>query len=128
MPDIGNFAVRAEGFQLLGVDASPPKNAAEKAEFSAALKVSAATMPGISAWGLVSGMAMVKSGLTLWQALGMSFFVFAGSAQLATLPLMIPWSIQSETETGSREAVAPSERHALTDEVSMRRIKHDTSV
>lgn len=60
----------------------------EKAEFMAALKVSAATMPGIFAWGLVSGMAMVKSGLTLWQALGMSFFVFAGSAQLAALPLI----------------------------------------
>lgn len=60
----------------------------EQAEFRAALKVSAATMPGIFAWGLVSGMAMVKSGLTLWQALGMSFFVFAGSAQLAALPLI----------------------------------------
>ncbi len=60
----------------------------EKAEFRAALKASAATMPGIFAWGLVSGMAMVKSGLTLWQALGMSFFVFAGSAQLAALPLI----------------------------------------
>jgi len=45
-------------------------------------------MPGIFAWGLVSGMAMLKSGLTLWQALGMTFFVFAGSAQLAALPLM----------------------------------------
>jgi predicted branched-subunit amino acid permease len=60
----------------------------EQSEFRAALKVSAATMPGIFAWGLVSGMAMVKSGLTLWQALGMSFFVFAGSAQLAALPLI----------------------------------------
>jgi predicted branched-subunit amino acid permease len=60
----------------------------EKRAFAAAFKVSAATMPGIFAWGLVSGMAMVKSGLTIWQALGMSFFVFAGSAQLAALPLI----------------------------------------
>ena len=60
----------------------------EKIAFKAALRVSAATMPGIFAWGLVSGMAMVKSGLTIWQALGMSFFVFAGSAQLAALPLI----------------------------------------
>ena len=60
----------------------------EKAEFNAAFKASAATMPGIIAWGLVAGMAMVKSGLTIWQALGMSFFVFAGSAQLAALPLI----------------------------------------
>ncbi|MEO6353296.1 MAG: AzlC family ABC transporter permease [Oxalobacteraceae bacterium] len=61
---------------------------AEKTAFSEAFKLSAATMPGILAWGLVSGMAMVKSGLTLWQALGMTFLVFAGSAQLAALPLM----------------------------------------
>ncbi|GAA4024194.1 AzlC family ABC transporter permease [Actimicrobium antarcticum] len=60
----------------------------EKRAFSDAFKISGATMPGIFAWGMVSGMAMVKSGLTLWQALGMSFFVFAGSAQLAALPLI----------------------------------------
>lgn len=45
-------------------------------------------MPGIFAWGLVSGMAMLKSGLTVWQAVGMTLIVFAGSAQLATLPLI----------------------------------------
>lgn len=45
-------------------------------------------MPGIFAWGMVTGMAMIKSGLTLWQALGMTFIVFAGSAQLASLPLI----------------------------------------
>lgn len=61
----------------------------EKTAFSEAFRLSAATMPGIFAWGLVSGMAMVKSGLTLWQALGMTFLVFAGSAQLAVLPLMM---------------------------------------
>ena len=50
--------------------------------------VSSGTMPGIFAWGMVTGMAMVKSGLTLWQALGMTLMVFAGSAQLAALPLI----------------------------------------
>lgn len=49
---------------------------------------SVSTMPGIFAWGMVSGMAMVKSGLTLWQATGMTMLVFAGSAQLASLPLI----------------------------------------
>ncbi|MGV8899023.1 MAG: AzlC family ABC transporter permease [Burkholderiaceae bacterium] len=63
--------------------------AVEKAAFSEALKLCAATMPGIFAWGLVSGMAMVKSGLTISQSLGMTFLVFAGSAQLAVLPLMM---------------------------------------
>lgn len=46
-------------------------------------------MPGIFAWGMVTSMAMVKSGLTIWQALGMTFLAFAGSAQLASLPLMV---------------------------------------
>ncbi len=45
-------------------------------------------MPGIFAWGMVSGMAMLKSGLMPWQAVGMSLLVFAGSAQLAALPLI----------------------------------------
>lgn len=45
-------------------------------------------MPGIFAWGMVTAMAMVKSGLTVGQALGMTLVVFAGSAQLASLPLI----------------------------------------
>ena len=44
---------------------------------------------GIAAWGLVVGVAMVKTGLTIPQALGMTLLVFAGSAQLASLPLMV---------------------------------------
>lgn len=60
----------------------------DKAAFREALRIAAPTMPGIAAWGMVTGMAMVKSGLTLWQALGMTFFVYAGSAQLAALPLI----------------------------------------
>ena len=43
---------------------------------------------GIAAWGLVTGMAMAKSGLPLPLTLLMSVIVFAGSAQLAVLPLM----------------------------------------
>lgn len=43
---------------------------------------------GISAWGLVTGVAMVKSGLSLPLAIFMSLAVFAGSAQLTALPLM----------------------------------------
>jgi predicted branched-subunit amino acid permease len=45
--------------------------------------------PGVLAWGLVTGIAMVKSGLTLPQALGMTLAAYAGSAQLAALPLMV---------------------------------------
>lgn len=60
----------------------------EKRAYREGFKACAPTMPGIFAWGMVTGMAMMKSGLTLWQALGMTFLVFAGSAQLASVPLM----------------------------------------
>lgn len=43
---------------------------------------------GIAAWGLVTGVAMIKSGLSLPLALFMGLTVYAGSAQLAVLPLM----------------------------------------
>lgn len=44
--------------------------------------------PGVFAWGLVTGVAMVKSGLGVPEALVMSLMAYAGSAQLAALPLM----------------------------------------
>jgi predicted branched-subunit amino acid permease len=47
-----------------------------------------AMSPAIAAWGMVTGMAMVKAGLTVWQSLGMTLFVYAGSVQLASLPLI----------------------------------------
>jgi predicted branched-subunit amino acid permease len=42
----------------------------------------------MAAWGAVTGVAMVQSGLSTWQAVGMSLLVYAGSAQLASLPLL----------------------------------------
>jgi predicted branched-subunit amino acid permease len=46
------------------------------------------TLFGIGAWGMVVGVAMVKSGMSVLQASGMTLLVFAGSAQLASLPLI----------------------------------------
>lgn len=43
---------------------------------------------GISAWGLVAGVAMGKSGLGIGLAILMSVLVSAGSSQLAVLPLI----------------------------------------
>jgi len=43
---------------------------------------------GIGAWGLVTGVAMVKTGLGAGLSVAMSLAVFAGSAQLAALPLL----------------------------------------
>ena len=44
---------------------------------------------GIAAWGLVTGVAMAKSGLPMPLAILMSLLVFAGSAQLAALPMIV---------------------------------------
>lgn len=43
---------------------------------------------GVAAWGLVTGVAMVKSGLSIELALTMTMLVYAGSSQLAVLPLL----------------------------------------
>ncbi len=54
----------------------------------AGLRVVAPALIALAAWGLVTGVAMVKTGLTQLQALGMTLLLFAGSAQLAALPLI----------------------------------------
>ena len=45
--------------------------------------------PGIAAWGLMTGVAMVKSGMSVLESLAMALFVFAGSSQLASIPLIV---------------------------------------
>jgi predicted branched-subunit amino acid permease len=45
--------------------------------------------PGIAAWGLMTGVAMMKSGLSLVESLAMALTVFAGSSQLASMPLIV---------------------------------------
>ena len=44
--------------------------------------------PGLAAWGVITGVAMTQSGLGVGLALLMSLTVYAGSAQLASLPLL----------------------------------------
>jgi predicted branched-subunit amino acid permease len=44
--------------------------------------------PGIAAWGVVTGVAMVQGGLGVPLAALMSLAVYAGTAQLASLPLL----------------------------------------
>lgn len=48
----------------------------------------AGTGVGIGAWGLVTGVAMVKGGLSVPMALAMTLLVYAGSAQLSVMPLL----------------------------------------
>lgn len=45
--------------------------------------------PGIAAWGLMTGVAMVKSGMSGVESLLMALLVFAGSSQLAAIPLLV---------------------------------------
>ena len=44
--------------------------------------------PGLGAWGLVTGVAMTQSGLSVPLSVLMSLTVLSGSAQLASLPLL----------------------------------------
>lgn len=50
---------------------------------------------GTGSWGLVTGIAMIQSGLTLPQALGMSLLVYSGTTQLAAMPLMAAGASQA---------------------------------
>ena len=61
---------------------------AARAAFRAGYLDIAATIPATMAWGLVTGIAMAQSGLSLPQAYGLGLLAFAGSAQLAVLPLL----------------------------------------
>ena len=44
--------------------------------------------PGLASWGLMTGVAMIKSGMSLVEAITMTLLVYAGSSQLAALPLI----------------------------------------
>jgi predicted branched-subunit amino acid permease len=61
--------------------------AAERAGLVAGLIRFAPSLPATFSWGLVTGVAMSKSVMTVPEAIGMSLLVYAGSAQLAVLPL-----------------------------------------
>ena len=56
--------------------------------FRLAITDMAGTSLGIAAWGMVTGVAMVKSGMSVSLAIFMSLLVYAGSAQLAVIPLL----------------------------------------
>lgn len=57
-------------------------------EFRLGLREMAAVSPGLAAWGLMTGVAMVKSGMSTVEAVAMTLLVFAGSSQLAAIPLI----------------------------------------
>jgi predicted branched-subunit amino acid permease len=57
-------------------------------QFRVGVRDMASVAPGLAAWGVMTGVAMVKSGMSLAEAVLMGLFVFAGSSQLAALPLI----------------------------------------
>jgi predicted branched-subunit amino acid permease len=57
--------------------------------FREGMRSSAEVAPGIAAWGLMTGVAMVKSGMSVLEAVAMTLFVYAGSSQLAAIPLIV---------------------------------------
>jgi len=56
--------------------------------FQEGVLATAPTLIATTIWGLVAGVAMVRSGLTESMALTMTMLVYAGSAQLTSLPLI----------------------------------------
>ena len=58
------------------------------ADFHAGMRHIASAAPGLAAWGLMTGVAMIKSSMSLPEALLMGVLVFAGSSQLAAVPLI----------------------------------------
>ena len=58
-------------------------------EFRAGVRDFQRVAPGIAAWGLMTGVAMVQSGMGVVESLLMALLVFAGSSQLAAIPLIL---------------------------------------
>jgi predicted branched-subunit amino acid permease len=77
------------GLSQLRHEAVPLPADDDPALWREALKAGLPSLFGIAAWGMVVGVAMVKSGLSVPQSLVMTLLVFAGSAQLASLPLIM---------------------------------------
>ena len=70
-------------------DLTMPRPIWRHPEFARGARDMVGVSMGIAAWGLVTGVAMAKSGLPLPLSILMSLLVFAGSAQLAVLPLIL---------------------------------------
>jgi len=57
-------------------------------QYRQGLRETVTVAPGLAAWGLMTGVAMVKSGMSLTEAIAMTLLVYAGSSQLAAIPLI----------------------------------------
>jgi predicted branched-subunit amino acid permease len=57
-------------------------------EFRIGVRDTGSVALGIGAWGLMTGVAMVKSDMSVVEAVAMTVLVYAGSSQLAAIPLL----------------------------------------
>jgi predicted branched-subunit amino acid permease len=71
------------------VSDSKPQRFWQYPEFGEGARAMLPVAPGIASWGLMTGVAMMKSGLSLVESLAMALLVFAGSSQLAAMPLIL---------------------------------------
>jgi predicted branched-subunit amino acid permease len=67
----------------------PWPDASARRSFCTGLRDVLPTMVATSVWALVTGIALVKSGLTVGMSVLMTVLVYAGSAQLTALPLIV---------------------------------------
>jgi predicted branched-subunit amino acid permease len=58
-------------------------------EFALGMRDMLPQATGLAAWGLMTGVAMVKSGMSVFESVLMTLLVFAGSSQLASIPLIV---------------------------------------
>lgn len=68
--------------------AEPAVARVRRTAFQHGLRAALPAMLATAIWGLVAGVAMIKTGLTVPQALAMTLLVYSGSAQMAALPLI----------------------------------------
>jgi predicted branched-subunit amino acid permease len=60
----------------------------DRSSFREGVKVMTPLALAIGVWGVVTGVALVNAGMPVWIGVLMTITVFAGSAQLAALPLL----------------------------------------
>ena len=73
---------------LAGFGRDPAVARLRRDAFVRGARAIAPALMATSIWGLVAGVAMIKTGLTTAQALAMTLLVYSGSAQMASLPLI----------------------------------------
>ena len=57
--------------------------------FKVGMRDISSAAPGVAAWGMMIGVSMIQSGMSVVDSVSMTLLVFAGSSQLAAIPLIV---------------------------------------